>query len=170
MAKLGQNNNESGGSRDFNVGQTGPTGSFPATLVMVKDYFGVSKPKYGEPNVFEEKDTTRFMFGYNANGETYFVQTWEMTQSNNEKSALSKLLSGMKGSPVLWTDEYDYVDEVGTVCQVTVSSKVSKKGKTYNYVASVAPLLDELVDKAPKLEEVEIPEQDSVENGVDPFS
>ena len=32
-----------------------------------------------------------------------------------------------------------------------------EEGKTYNYIASIAPLLSELQDKAPKLESVEVP-------------
>ena len=35
--------------------------------------------------------------------------------------------------------------------------KVSKKGRSYNYIASISPLLSELMDKAPKLESVEVP-------------
>jgi hypothetical protein len=81
-----------------------------------------------------------------------------MTQSGGERSALYKLLSQMLGEPPVFDGSYDYCDEIGQTCQITVASKTSKKGRKYNYIASIAPLLTELMDKAPKLEDVEIPD------------
>ena len=158
MAKIVNNSGSYGDARGFDIETQGPTGSFPARLIDIEDNFGVDVQVYGGAiGEMEKKDTTEFLFAYNANGETHLVKSWEMTQSGGERSALYKLLSGMKGEPPVFDGNYDYCDEVGQTCQITVASKTSKKGKVYNYIASVAPLLSELMDKAPKLEEVEIP-------------
>jgi len=156
MSKLSKSNS-SGDVRGFKVEENGPTGNFPGSLIDVEDAFGVEVPKYGEIGVYENKDVTRFLFAYNANGKTYLVQSWEMTQSASERSALYKLLNQMKGEPPKFDGNYDYVDEIGQTVQITVGSKVSKKGTPYNYISSVAPLMEELAHKAPKLSEVEVP-------------
>ena len=146
-----------GDDSQYVIDKHGPTGSFPARLVDILDSQGVDRQKYGEPGVIEKKDVTRFLIAYSANGETHLVQTWEMTQSASERSALYKFLRDMKGEPPVFDGKYDYCDEIGETLQVTVSSKVSKKGTSYNYVQSVAPLMEELAEKAPKLESVAIP-------------
>ena len=43
------------------------------------------------------------------------------------------------------------------VMKVKGGYRWGKKGKVYNYIASVAPLMEELADKAPKVSEVTIP-------------
>ena len=147
-----------GDSRGFDIQTQGPTGSFPARLIDIEDNFDVDVPKFGGGiGETEKKNVTQFLFAYNANEETHLVKSWEMTQSGGEKSSLFKLLRDMKGEAPVFNGDYDYCDEIGNTCQVTVASKVSKKGKAYNYVASIAPLLSELQDKAPKLESVEVP-------------
>lgn len=147
-----------GDSRGFDIQTQGPTGSFPARLIDIEDNFDVDVLKFGGGiGETEKKNVTQFLFAYSANGETHLVKSWEMTQSGGEKSSLFKLLRDMKGEPPVFNGNYDYCDEIGNTCQVTVASKVSKKGKAYNYVASIAPLLSELQDKAPKLESVEVP-------------
>lgn len=155
--KIIPNTNSGGSDRSFNIDKNGPTGAFPARLIDVLDSVDVEVPKYGEPGVMENKNVTRFLVAYSAGGETHLVQSWEMTVSASERSALFKFLRDMKGEPPVFNADYDYVDEIGAPLQVTVSSKVSKKGTTYNYIASVAPLMEELVNKAPKLESVEVP-------------
>jgi hypothetical protein len=146
-----------GDNSQYDIDKSGPTGSYPGRLVDILDSQGVERPKYGETGVFENKDVTRFLIAYTANGETHLVQTWEMTQSASERSALYKFLRDMKGEAPIFDGKYDYCSEIGETLQVTVSSKVSKKGTTYNYVQSVAPLMEELAEKAPKLQEVNIP-------------
>ncbi|BAQ84601.1 hypothetical protein [uncultured Mediterranean phage uvMED] len=147
-----------GDARGFQLETQGPTGSYPARLVDVEDNFNVDVQKYGGAiGEMEKKDVTEFLFAYNVDGQTHLVKSWEMTQSGGERSALFKLLSGMKGEPPVFNGSYDYCDEIGQTCQVTVASKTSKKGKIYNFIASISPLLSELQDKAPKLESVEVP-------------
>jgi len=171
MAKIIQNTSYEN-ARGFSIETQGPTGSYPARLIDVEDNFQVDVPKYGELGVTEKKDVTEFLFAYTANGQTYLVRSWEMTQSGGERSTLFKLLRDMKGEAPKFDGAYDYCDEIGQTCQITIASKTSKKGKTYNYIASIAPLLSELQDKAPKLESVEVPggrriELSTAEN--DPF-
>jgi hypothetical protein len=156
MAKIVQTTNYDDG-RGFNIEAHGPTGSYPARLVDVEDNFQVEVPKYGELGVTELKDVTEFLYAYNANGSVHLVRSWEMTQSGGERSTLFKLLRDMKGEAPKFDGNYDYCDEIGTPCQLTIASKTSKKGKTYNYIASIAPLMTELHEKAPALESVEVP-------------
>lgn len=147
----------SGDYPGFDIETNGPVGSFPARLIDVEDSFGVPTPKFGEPGVLEDKDVTQFLFAYQAEGEVHLVKTWSMTQSASERSALFKLLKDMCGTPPVFNGTYAYESEIGQTCQITVAEKVSQKGKRYNYIAGIAPLLAELQDKAPKLEEVEVP-------------
>ena len=159
MAKIINNSADYGDARGFRLENAGPTGSFPARLVDVEDNFDVDVQKYGGAiGETEKKNVTEFLFAYNADGQTHLVKSWEMTQSGGERSALYKLLSQMLGEPPVFDGNYDYCDEIGQTCQITVASKTSKKGRKYNYIASIAPLLSELMDKAPKLEDVEIPD------------
>ena len=147
-----------GDSRGFQIETQGPVGSFPARLIDVEDSFDVDVPVYGGAiGEMEKKNVTQFLIAYTADGETHLVKTWEMTQSGGERSALFKFLRDMKGEAPVFDGEYDYVDEIGHTLQVTVASKVSKKGKTYNCIQAVAPLLEELQSKAPALESVEVP-------------
>ena len=156
MAKITQTTSYED-ARGFMIETHGPTGSYPARLIDVEDNFQVDVPKYGELGVTEKKDVTEFLFAYNADGDTHLVRSWEMTQSGGERSTLFKLLRDMKGEAPKFDGNYDYCDEIGQTCQLTIASKTSKKGKTYNYIASIAPLLSELQEKAPKLESVEVP-------------
>ena len=157
MAKIVQMSSY-GDIRGFDIQTQGPTGSFPARLIDVEDSFSVAVPKYGGAiGETEIKDTTQFLFAYAADGATHLVKSWEMVQSSGERSGLFKLLRDMLGEPPVFDGNFDYCDLIGNTCQVTVASKVSKKGKSYNYLASVAPLLSELQDKAPKLESVDVP-------------
>lgn len=159
MAKIVNHSASYGDVRGFNIETQGPTGSFPARLIDIEDNFNVDVQKYGGAiGEMEKKDTTEFLFAYNSEGQTFLVKSWEMTQSGGERSALYKLLSNMKGEAPVFNGDYDYCDEIGQTCQITVASKVSKKGRSYNYIASISPLLSELWDKAPKLEDVEVPD------------
>ena len=158
MAKIVNNSGSYGDARGFDIETQGPTGSYPARLIDVEDNFDVDVQKYGGAiGEMEKKNVTEFLFAYNADGETHLVKSWEMTQSGGERSALFKLLSNMKGEAPVFNGSYDYCDEIGQTCQITVASKTSKKGRSYNYIASISPLLSELMDKAPKLESVEVP-------------
>jgi hypothetical protein len=146
-----------GDFRGFHLETQGPTGSFPARIIDVEDNFDVEVQKYGEPGVMERKNVTEFLVAYSADGQTHLCKTWEMTQSASERSALYKFLRDMKGEPPVFDGSYDWADEVGQTLQATIASRTSKMGKTYTCIASVAPLMEELADKAPKLEDVEVP-------------
>ena len=154
--KLTPLNTNAGAVTGFNIEEQGPTGTFVGRLVDIKDDFQV-EVKNWEGDGTTRKDVTRFLFCYKADGRFWLVQSWQMTQSPSEKSALFKMLRDMKGEAPVFDGNYDYLDEVGQTCQLTVASKTSKLGRNYNYVSSVAPLLEGLEDQAPALDEVEIP-------------
>jgi hypothetical protein len=154
--KLSSSNTNAGAITGFEIEDQGPTGTVVGRLIDIKDDFQV-EVKNWEGDGTSLKDVTRFLFSYKADNKVWLVQSWQMTQSPSEKSALFKMLRDMKGEAPVFDGQYDYLDEVGQTCQITVGSKTSKLGRNYNYVSSVAPLLEGLEDQAPALDEVEIP-------------
>ena len=159
MAILHRQTTGSGsGIRSYEIVTQAPAGAFPARLVDVMETFGVERPSFDDPLTMEVKDVTRLLFAVRDDeGKVHLVQTFEMTLSANEKSALIKLLQSWKGEAPPVDGTYDYCTEIGNVAQVTVAHKTSRKGVTYAFVAGVAPLMAAAADKAPALEEVEIP-------------
>ena len=154
--RLERASNNAGASRGFVDLEAGPTGTFIGRLIDVKDEEQVEVRNW-EGDGTSLKNVTRFLFGYKDGDNLHMVQTWEMTQSPSEKSALFKLLTNLKGESPVFDGEYDYCDEVGHPCQINVASKTSKLGRTYNYVMSVSPLLESLAAEAPALEDFDIP-------------
>ena len=159
MAILHRQATSSGTSlRRYDIETLAPAGAFPARLVDVMETFGVERPTFDDPSKTEVKDVTTLLFAIRDDeGKVHLVQTWEMTLSANEKSALIKLLQSWKGEAPPVDGTYDYCTEIGNVAQVTVAHKTSRKGTTYACVAGVAPLMAAAADQAPKLEEVVIP-------------
>ena len=146
------------GIRSYEIETQAPAGAFPARLVDVMETFGVERPSFDDPSKMEVKDVTRLLFAIRDDeGKVHLVQTWEMTLSANEKSALIKLLQSWKGEAPPVDGTYDYCTEIGNVAQVTVAHKTSRKGTIYAVAAGVAPLMAAAADQAPKLEEVVIP-------------
>ena len=146
------------GIRGYDIETQAPAGAFPARLVDVMETFGVEKPNFDDPSKMDVKDVTRLLFAIRDNeGKVHLVQTWEMTLSANEKSALIKLLQSWKGEAPPVDGTYDYCTEIGNVAQVTVAHKTSRKGTPYAVAVGVAPLMAAAADQAPTLDEVVIP-------------
>ena len=149
---------KAGSGGGFDLPETGPVGTYPATLVDIMDEPQKLVPDFENPNELVRKDMTRFLYAYSADGKVYLCQTWEMTVSSSEKAKLYKHLKGLKGQVPPFDDpDFDYCNYVGSPCQIVVESKVSRKGKTYVFVDSVSPILSDLVDRCPKIEDVEVP-------------
>jgi hypothetical protein len=134
-----------------------PTGTYPAVLCDMKHTSGAKVPSFDDPTVLEDKDLSVFLFSYEHEGEVHFAQTWEMTQSSSERSKLFKMLKSIRGEAPVFEEDYDYSSEIGRKVQITVGSKISKKGTKYTTVDSATPLLSELHDRCPKIEDLEIP-------------
>ena len=158
MSILSKQSTGSGSSRGYDVQTHGPTGTFPARVVDVAETFGVEIPSFEDPTKMVVRDVCRFLVAYrDTDGNVHLVQSWEMTQSPNEKSSLYKFLTALKGSAPVFDGSYDFCDEVGGTCQVTVASKTSRKGTNYNFISAIAPLMADSEDKAPKMSEANVP-------------
>ena len=151
--------NTSGSAADYMYDDLGeaPVGVYPAILADMKHTQGAKKPSFDDPTVIEEKDVSVFLYAFEHEGRIHFAQTWDMTQSTSERSKLVKLLKSMKGEEPKFENDYDYSSEIGLKVQITVGSKTSKKGSRYTTVESATPLLSELHDRCPKIEDLEIP-------------
>ena len=141
----------------YPIEEQGPTGTYPAVLADMDCRFDVERPSFDDPNVMEKKDLVRLLFAYNADGKTHFCQTFDMTMSASEKSRLFKTLKDLRGSPPPFDGDYDFLDEIGGKCQITVSQKTSRKGTVYLTVDGVSQILKEVEDKCPDLNGLEIP-------------
>ena len=149
------------GIRGFDIQTQGPTGSFVGIVLDIEDRFDEPTPKFDDPSIIENKDVCTWCFAYKdkETDSAHLVSTYSMTQSGSPRSALYKLVSQIKGGLETnpFNGDWDYCTMVGTPCQITVASKISKSGRSYNYVASVAPLLSELHDHVKGLELTEVP-------------
>jgi hypothetical protein len=147
-----------GGGGGFDIPTPGPVGTHPAIVVDVMDEPQKLVPSYDNPAELVKKDVTRILYAYQADGSNYLCQTWEMTVSSSPKAKLYNHLKDLMGSPPPFEDEdFDYCDLIGTHCQITVASKVSRKGKSYVFVDSVGPILEESRARCPKIEDIEVP-------------
>jgi hypothetical protein len=94
---------------------------------------------------------TRFVFGVKAKGGgLHKIATRELKISGSPKSNLVKFLKS-------WTGEqpkagWDTAELKGKGAQITVSSEEARNGKTYNNISGIAPVMDGLEDKVPKVE------------------
>ena len=74
-----------------------PAGTFIATVLDIKDEFGVKRPKFQSTEI-ETVDLTCFLLGYrDAQGVPHKIASRQMRISGNEKSALFGFLKGMLG-------------------------------------------------------------------------
>ena len=152
-----KNNGGSGGAEYRYELEHAPIGTFPAVLCDMKHTSGAKIPSYDDPSQLEEKDLSVFLFAYESDGEVHYAQTWEMTQSTSDRSKLVKMLKSIRGESPTFEDDYDYSCEIGRKVQITVEQKTSGKGKKYVTVNMATPLLSELHDRCPKIEDLDIP-------------
>lgn len=117
-----------------------PQGTHAATLVEVKDEFGVTIKDWDNPGATKKVDRTTFLFGLrDAAGKAFYVATRAMTISGNAKSALMGFLTAMLG----YTPPYgvDYCTYKGHKCLVTVNHVKTKDGtRSYAGITTVCPM------------------------------
>lgn len=116
-----------------------PEGTHVATVLDVKDMFGVERRKFEKPDETEKVDLTAFLFGFrDESGAAHKIDSRPMRISGNEKSALFAFLKSLLGkSPKMG---WDYVELKGHKCLLTVEHETSAKGTTYAAISSVSPL------------------------------
>jgi hypothetical protein len=146
MAKIPQSNGGGIGS----LGEPPPPGTYLAVCVEVIDLYGVERKKYQSEET-ELCDMTRFVFGVKTKtGALHKIATRELKISGSPKSNLVKFLKS-------WTGEqpkagWDTTELKGKGAQITVSAEEARTGKTYNNITGIAPVMDGLEDKVPKVE------------------
>jgi hypothetical protein len=84
-----------------------PVGTWVATLIDVKDEFGVVRAKYEKPNEMEKVDLTTFLFGFrDEDGQPHMIASKRMKISGNDKSALYGFLKSMRGCAPTYGEDY----------------------------------------------------------------
>ena len=120
-------------------GPLAPPGTFLATIIDIKDEFGIQRQKYDSPEM-EKVDLTCFLFGFrDADGQPHKVASRRMRISGNEKSALFAFLKSILGRPF----EYgrDYMELKGTSCLLTVEHVQRRDGSgVFAGIAALSPL------------------------------
>jgi len=148
MAKLPPPGNTGNPFADQIGDDLAPMGTFGASILDIKDAFGVERQKY-ESTEMETVDLTCFLFGFrDQQGVEHRVASKRMRISGNEKSALFGFLKGLLGkAPEVG---YDYCDLKGSRCLITAEHVQRKNGSgTYAAIASLSPLPPGYGDTAP---------------------
>lgn len=146
--------NKSTGAAGLTIEELCPEGTFVAVIGRIDDVFGVSRPKFDNPNETELVDETRFTFGVVVDQRAYRVQTFAMRISGNPKSNLVKFLTQLIGRPPQLG--WDYCELQGTGCVLTVAHKQNRDGsRTYGNVVGVRPVKDSLGDYSSQVPQLE---------------
>jgi len=116
-----------------------PAGTFIATVIDVRDEFGVVRTKFQSTET-EKVDLTTFLFGFrDAQGQPHRVASRRMKISGNEKSALFAFLKSLLGR----APEYgwDYCTLKGAQCLLTVEHVRRKDGVgVFASIAALSPV------------------------------
>ncbi len=113
-----------------------PAGTYIATVIDIRDEFGVVRTKFQSTET-EKVDLTTFLFGFrDAQGQPHKVASRRMKISGNEKSALFGFLKSLLGR----APEYgqDYCTLKGAKCLLTVEHVKRRDG--VGIFASIAAL------------------------------
>jgi len=117
-----------------------PAGTWIATVIDVKDQFGVTRQSYENPQVTEVVDLTTFLFGYRDQaGQPHRIASKTMRISGNEKSNLMGFLKAALGA----TPKYgwDYCEMKGRKVLITVSHEPRRSGQgTFPIIAALCPV------------------------------
>jgi hypothetical protein len=116
-----------------------PAGTWIATVLDIKDEFGVPRQKF-QSTEMETVDLTCFLFGFrDAQGVPHKVASKQMKISGNEKSALFGFLKGMLGKAPSYG--WDYCSLRGHKCLLTVEHVQKRDGSgVYAGIAALSPL------------------------------
>lgn len=117
-----------------------PAGQWAATLIDIKDEFGVTRPSFDNPSVMETLDQTTFLFGFrDLNNGPHKIASKTMRISGNEKSNLMGFLKQALGT----TPKYgwDYCALKGKRFLVTVGHEKRRSGDgVFPVIAAICPL------------------------------
>jgi len=116
-----------------------PAGTFIATVLDIKDEFGVTRQKF-QSTEMEKVDLTCFLFGFrDPQGNPHKVASRTMRISGNEKSALFGFLKSMLGkAPAIG---WDFCTLKGSKCLLTVEHVQRRDGSgVFAAIASLSPV------------------------------
>lgn len=116
-----------------------PAGTFVATVIAIKDQFGVQRTKF-QSQELEKVDLTSFLFGYrDAQGVPHKIASRPMRISGNEKSALFDFLKRFLGRAPAYN--WDYCELKGQKCLLTIEHIQRRDGSgMFASIASLSPI------------------------------
>ena len=117
-----------------------PAGTWVATIIDIKDQFGVVRPSFDNPQVTEVVDVTTFLFGFRDQaGQPHRISSKTMRISGNEKSNLFGFLkAALGGSPKYG---WDYCEMKGKKCLITVAHEPRRNGQgIFPMIAALCPV------------------------------
>jgi hypothetical protein len=125
-----------------------PAGTFVATVINVKDTFGVERTRF-QSNEVEKVDLTCFLFGFRDHqNRPHYVASRQMKISGNEKSALFGFLKSMLGRAPAYGR--DYCELKGHKCFLTVEHVQKRDGSgVFASIASLSPLPEGYIGNRP---------------------
>ena len=117
-----------------------PAGTVVATIIDIKDQFGVVRPSFDNPQVTEVVDLTTFLFGFRDQaGQPHRIASKTMRISGNEKSNLFGFLKSALGSAPKYG--WDYCELKGKKCLITVAHEAKRNGQgVYPTIAALCPV------------------------------
>jgi len=139
MAVLQQPTNMSNPFADVIGDNLAPAGTYVATVLDIKDEFGIQRLRY-QSTEMETVDLTTFLFGFrDAQGAAHRVSSKRMKISGNEKSTLFGFLKGMQGHAPQYG--WDYCTLKGKQCLLTVEHIQRRDGSgVFAAIASLSPV------------------------------
>ncbi len=117
-----------------------PAGTWVATIIDIKDQFGVVRPSFDNPQVTEVVDLTTFLFGFRDQaGQPHRIASKTMRISGNEKSTLFGFLKGALGNAPKYG--WDYCEMKGKRCLITVAHEQKRNGQgIFPTIAALCPV------------------------------
>ena len=139
MAVLEQPVNNSNPFADIIGDDLAPAGTFVATILDIKDEFGIQRQKY-QSTEMETVDLTTFLLGFrDAQGEAHRVSSKRMKISGNEKSTLFGFLKSLQGHAPQYG--WDYCTLKGQQCLLTVEHIQRRDGTgVFAAIATLSPV------------------------------
>jgi hypothetical protein len=146
------------------------TGSYPATCFKMIHVGTVSDEFEGKPTkankviLFFEFPTEMYKFKEDSEEEPRILNQ-EFTLSLGAKSKLLPFLNSWRGKPFTAEEAaaFDVSKLIGVPCFISIGSKVSKKGKEFNYIVSALSLPKGMPAPAPIREQIEVNYQNLTE-------
>jgi len=116
-----------------------PAGTYVATVIDVRDEFGVTRQKF-QSTEMETVDLTTFLFGFRDQaGHEHRVASRRMKISGNEKSTLFAFLKSLLGRAPQYG--WDYMAMKGAQCLLTVEHVTKRDGTgVFAGIAALSPV------------------------------